>query len=218
MRNLKYISMLLIGFKLVEYIIWNVQGNFSFPIEISTITYFLFAIILLFDIKKGYQLASFFGIISGIGFFLYYSLFGFISSFEFDVTRQIIAVICHGILLMGGLYLFINNDFNEQKKFDLYIAMITILAHASIFYVDSIKNSTFIYYLVKPEFLEFFQNIWLNYLVKVVYYVVLFILYRKLITSFYQQNYKCRNQLNHGKTNSQTRYLHAFVSVLKTDL
>lgn len=187
-KVLKYLAVFMLVFKITEYIIMNLMGEVSYPIEISTITYFLFSIVIIFNIKKLFHVAAFFAIISGLGFFLYYSLFGFISAMVFEVPRHIIAVGFHGILLIGGSYLFIKNKFDKSQKMQLLMVMLLILSHGSIFYLDSIKGSTFIYFLVNPEFLQIFDSNLLNYSIMMIYYLIIFGIYLLLINKFYILN------------------------------
>ena len=187
-KILKLASLFLLVFKLTEYAIGNAKGEFSYPIEISTITYFMFSITILFNIKKCLHIASFFATLSGVGFFVFYSLFGSSTLLHYDIGRHIISVICHGILLIGGIYLFLKNEFKESNKYDIYIVMLAILGHASIFYIDSIKNTTFIYYLIKPEFLKVFSSLWKNHLIQILYYFVLLLIFSQIIVLFYKLN------------------------------
>ncbi|MCK5731562.1 MAG: hypothetical protein KAH13_00940 [Tenericutes bacterium] len=201
---IKWLSVLLIVFKTLEYIYMNLFVEIAFPIEISTVTYFMFSIIVLFNMKKFFHIASFFALISGIGFFLYYSLFGYISSEYFGIGRHIVAIFSHGILLIGGGYIFVKNNFKESNKLHLVIVMLAIIAHASIFYIDTIKGATFVYFLVKPEFLNVFSNYLLNHLFKATYYIVIFFFYSKIIHAFYNWNY---NLITKKKTiNNDNKY------------
>lgn len=199
MKYVRIIALFLLLFKLSEYIYINLREDFAYPIEISTITYFMFSIIVLLNIKKAYHIASFFAIISGLGFFLYYSLLGFISAFYFELPRHIIAIISHGILLVGGVCLLEEFPFDRNKRFDIYIIILAIISHASIFYFDAIKGTTFIYFVIKPEFLELSSFVWLNYIFKVGYYIIMFIIFNKGINLFYFYNSRSKisSKLDH---------------------
>ncbi len=201
LRYVKILTFFLLMFKIGEYIYINLTEDIAYPIEISTITYFMFSVIILFNIKKAYHIASFFAIISGLGFFLYYSLLGFISSFYFEIPRHIIAIISHGILLIGGVYLLEEFSFDRDKRFDIYIIILAIISHASIFYFDAIKGTTFIYFVIKPDFLEISSIIWLNYIMKVGYYIIMFLIFNKGINIFYQYNSKMSISRNLNKFN-----------------
>jgi len=187
---LTILAIILLAIKTLEYMYMNITTGFTYPIEISQITYFLFCIVVLFRIKKLYHVAAFFGIISGIGFFLYYSTLGYISAFYHENMRHYIAVIAHGILLIGGVYLLVKNDFRKTNKLDLLLAMVAILAHASIFYTDAIKGTTFVYFLIKPEFLKVSSSDALNHLLMIAYYFTAFSIYSACINKFYKLNEK----------------------------
>jgi hypothetical protein len=202
MTYIKLLAAFLMLFKIGEYIYTNIKSDFSYPIEISTITYFMFSIIVIFNIKKAYHIASFFAIISGLGFFLYYSTLGFISSFYFDLPRHIIAIFSHGILFIGGVYLLEEFYFDRNKRFDIYIIILAIICHASIFYFDAIKGTTFIYFIVKPDFLEQSSINWINHLIKLSYYSLMLLLFNKCIDLFYR--YNNRIICNKGTVNVKT--------------
>lgn len=185
---LRVIAGLLLVYKIGEYIYKNLHGIYSFPMEISTITYFMFSIIVVFNIKPAYNIASFYAILSGLGFFIYYTIFGYKSFLYFGLSKHIIAILSHGVLLFGGLYLFKHFKFSEEKKINIYLIILAIIAHASVFYIESIKNTTFIYFIIKPEFVEVFTKLWINHFLKVLYYIGLFFLFNKVICYFYNYN------------------------------
>jgi len=164
-----YLSMFLLLYKAFEYGYLNVTGHLAYPMEISTVTYFMFSIIYLFKIKKFYHVAAFFGIISGIGFFSYYTTLGFMSTLYFGIYKHIMATIFHGILLIGGAYLMMTHQFTRQNKYAIYLVMLLILTHALSFYTDGIKGTTFIYFIIHPDFLMISNNVWINYIVKLAY-------------------------------------------------
>lgn len=185
---LKLLSIILVLFKTTEYISANISGRFAFPIEISTISYFIFSFVFIFDIKKGYHIASFFGMISGIGFFLFYTCFGFLIPHPFNTFSHLVSIYAHGVLLIGGAYLFFKHSFAHFNKRDLLIVMLFILCHASIFYIDSHANTTFIYYLVKTDYLPRLNNLWVNHIIKIIFYKVLFISYLLTVNLFFYYN------------------------------
>jgi hypothetical protein len=188
MLVLRIISALLLVFKLGEYLYKNINGFYTFPVEISTITYFMFSLIIVFNIKMAFYLASFFAVLCGVGFFVYYSLFGFISSLHFGLYKHIIAIISHGILLFGGLYIFKHNQFQQEKRSSIYLVILGIIAHASLFYIDSIQNTTFIYYIIRPDFLNLFRYVWVNHFLKISYFILLFVIFGQIIHLFYRLN------------------------------
>lgn len=185
---LRVLTVILLIVKIAEYIYMNISSGFTYPLEISAITYFMFSIIVLFRMKKLYHIAAFFGVISGIGFFLYYSTLGFISAFYFEMLRHYVAIMAHGILFIGGVYLLVNHDFKKTNKKDLLLTMVLILAHASIFYTDAIEGTTFIYFLIRPEFLMISSYELLNHLLMILYYLLTFSVFITVINKFYVIN------------------------------
>jgi len=182
---LRGIALSLAMFKIGEYVYRNFQGHYSYPVEISTITYFLFSFIVIFDIKRGFSVAAFYAVLSGAGFFIFYILFGSTASFYGEMSKHILAIISHGILLFGGLYLLKQYRFLEEDKKNILILIFMIIAHGSVFYIDSIKNETFMYYLIKPDFLDIFDILWANHLLKLGYYALLVVLFNQCINIFY---------------------------------
>lgn len=186
----------LLLFKIGEYLYKNLHGIYTYPMEISTITYFMFSIIVIFRIKPAYHVASFYAILSGIGFFIYYTIFGYQSFLYFGMGKHIIGIVSHGVLLFGGLYLFKHFSFSKEKSINIYMIILMIVAHASVFYVESIKNTTFIYFIIRPEFIEIFAKIWVNHTLKIAYYITLFFVFSKVIHIFYNFNHKIHQHIN----------------------
>lgn len=200
---LKIITLVLLVIKITEYVYMNIKQGFTYPIEISAITYYMFSIIVLFNIKKLYHIAAFFGIISGLGFFIYYSTLGYIEAFYYEMGRHAIAVMAHGILLIGGIYLLKKYDFRETHRSDILLTMILILAHGSIFYDEAVTGKTFIYFLIRPEFLEVFQIDFYNHVLMLVFYFVSFSIFIIMINKFYSVNINLRLK---DKIFSKNRY------------
>jgi hypothetical protein len=102
--------------------------------------------------------------------------------------RHIIAIIAHGLLFIGGTYLLLSNDFRKTNKMDLLLTMVLILAHASIFYTDAIKGTTFVYFLIRPEFLKISSIDSVNHFIKIIYYLTAFLIFGFTIKKFYYIN------------------------------
>jgi len=146
--------------------------------------------------KKYNHIASFFAMISGIGFFLYDSIFGNISSLYHGYPNHIITIVCHGILFIGGSYLFFKEKYSPIYKSNILITMLIILSHGSIFATNNIKNSTFIYFLVKPEFLQLTNSQIVNYTILLGYYFFFMILFRFIIIQFFVINARYHDTKN----------------------
>ncbi|MGD9910216.1 MAG: hypothetical protein AB7U79_06395 [Candidatus Izemoplasmatales bacterium] len=184
-KILKLFSALLVIYKTIEYVIINIHGQYTFPIEISTISYFMFAFILFSNKEKYYHIASFFGILSGTGFFFYYSIFGFVSEPFIGTYQHIVATIGHGILFVGGFYLFFKYPFSSQFKYQIYLVLLAIMCHAAIFQTPDYLNRTLIMFIINPYFLSFSDYLWMNHLLWIIYYLLLFMIFNRFTKWFY---------------------------------
>lgn len=185
---LKVISIILFLYKSTYFIVQNVKGNLSVPIEISTITYFLMIVVLVFKIKSLYAVSSFFGIMAGLGYFAFYILFGFTINGVFSVKSILLGCLYHGYLLISGIFLFKNNTFNEIDRKKIWIAIFAMLSWALVFYDIEMRGITFIYYIIKPKFLFIFGNMSLNVLLLIAYYILLVIAFYFAVKLFIKLN------------------------------
>jgi len=182
------VSIILLLYKIGQYVYLSFHQGFTYPVEISTITYFAFSIIVAFQIKKLYSIASFFGVLSGIGYYLYYSILGFQASFHLGTYDLIIALISHGIIMVGGVYLLINYKFDRRSVIIYYLIVILILIHAGIFYYDKPTGNTFVFLLVKPNYLNIFDIQIYNIALKIAFYSVYSAIYLLLGKFFIHMN------------------------------
>lgn len=186
----RILSALLFAYKCAHYIAENVKGNFSVPVEISSISYFFVPVVLSFRIRKLYGTASFFGIAAGLGYFAFYTLFGFTVAESFTLKDILVGCFSHGYLLLAGLYLFKNNLFGENERLHIWIALFAMLSWALVFYDTEMRGITFIYFIIKPQFLFVFPNMSLNLLFAVIYYAVLAAAFAFAVKIFFRLNGK----------------------------
>lgn len=185
---IKLFSTAIFIYKLGYYIYQNLIGSFMFPVEISTISYFLLFFILIFKIKSLYCVGAFYGIIAGIGYFLFYTLLGFTVKTSFSINQIIIGSICHGYLLVAGLYLFKENNFYTQEKQKIWIAIFAMLCWSLLFYDAQINGVTFIYYIIKPQFLFITPYMAVNMLIMMAYYTLLVAVFWIAVNLFFRLN------------------------------
>ncbi len=185
---LRILSIVIFVYKATHYILENIKGNLCIPVEISCISYFLIPLILSFRIKKLYNVGAFFGIAAGIGYFAFYTACGFTVYESFSVTDILTGCFCHGYLFLCGLYLFKNYTFDEKGKLSIWVALLGMLAWALVFYDVEIRGITFIYYIIKPQFLLIFQSMPLNVIIIMVYYLVLTVAFYGVVKLFYKLN------------------------------
>lgn len=183
------LSIVLFVYKSVFYIWQNIQGHLNIPVEISSISYFLLPIILTFKIKKLYNVAAFFGIASGLGFFLFYCFAGFTVASNFTISHYLFNLFTHAYLLTTGLQVMFRHRF-ENKPHYIWIAMLSIICWAMAFYDFSKVGITFVYYIIKPNYLCLFSFNVLNFLLIVLFYSIVVTLFHFAVKLFYKVNSK----------------------------
>lgn len=185
---LRILSILLFVYKLAYYVVENIKGNLSIPVEISSISYFLMFIIMIFKLQKLYGVGAFFGIIAGIGYFAFYTLFGFTVANNFTIKQILIGCFSHGYLLITGLHLFKKQKLTDKDKLLIWITLLSMLCWALVFYDIEMRGITFIYYVIKPEFLYVFPNMIFNICLIILYYVILILGFIFVVNLFFKLN------------------------------
>jgi len=185
---LRAVSVLIFVYKTVHYIVKNVRGELCIPLEISNISYFLIPVILSFKIKKLYNVGAFFGIAAGIGYFAFYTAFGFTVYENFTLSEILVGCFCHGYLFVCGLHLFKTNTFDEKGKLSIWVTILAMLAWALVFFDMEIQGITFIYFIIKPQFLFIFNSMPLNVLLVILYYCALTAAFYGAVKLFYKLN------------------------------
>ena len=189
--SLRIISIFLLVYKICFYVYYNITTDVAwFPFEISTLSYFIIAIVLIFNLEKVYNIASFLGIITGLGYFVYYIVAGGSLAEVFTIKEIIIGILCHGFLLTAGLQLMKLYKFDRQKLYTIWIAVLGIICYALEFYDMKPVGVAFIYYVIKPTYLYLFDRMIYNVLLVALFYVVLLTAVNYLIKLFYFVNAK----------------------------
>ncbi len=184
---LKLVSIVLLAFKSLDYIVTNIEGHIAIPVEISTVTYFLMFIVLIFNIRSMYNVSSFFGILAGLGYYMYYIICG--SSLTSLTLKSLIkACIYHGYILIAGIYLFRENYFDRRDNHKIWTTILAMLCWAMLFYDINNVGTRFVYYITKPTFLYVFSNMQFNILLTLAYYTVVVVSFHFLIKLFIYVN------------------------------
>ncbi len=189
---MRIVSVLLFVWKFSYILYQNIIGIVSIPIEISTISYFIMFATLIFRIKGMYCVSSLLGILAGVVFFGFYMVAGFTLQNVFTLKAYLTGCLFHGYLLVSGLYLFKNYKFDKKEQPKIWITTLAIICWSLVFYGFVGEGITFIYYIVKPEFLLVFKNMSLNALVLIVYYCLLVSAYYGVIKGFFALNNKVK--------------------------
>ena len=187
---LKIVSIGIFVFKTGQYIVLNMMGDITIPVEISSISYFMVPVILTFGIKKLYHIASFFGMLAGLGFYFFYILFGFTLEPYLTLAQVLTGIFCHTYLFTTGFYLFKKYDFSKTKSWTIWAVILGMIAFALSFYSLTVTGITFIYWIINPQFLYIFSSTILNILILLVYYAFLIFAFSMSIKLFYNLNQK----------------------------
>lgn len=127
---------------------------------------------------------------AGLGFFLFYIIAGFTVSSNFTINEFLIANFSHGYLLLAGMYLFAKNDFSKSNKLSIWVTILGMLFWALLFYDVEQRGITFIYYLIKPNYLFVFDSLFANILIMMLFYAILITLFYLWTRCFYKFNKK----------------------------
>ena len=194
---LRAASIVLAVYKSAFYLINNIRGQLTVPVEISSISYFIVPIIVAFRIRRAYAPAAFLGIASGIGFFLFYSTAGFTVCNSVSQKELFIGIFSHGYLFFAGTMLFSKYAF-QKEPLKIWLTMLAILCWSLLFYDIQQRGITFIYYVIKPQFLFVFSSPPANLAFAVTYYAMLCALFFGAVKLFFALHFmlhRSENQL-----------------------
>jgi hypothetical protein len=181
-------------YKSVEYTLYGLNLEVSkIPVEYSTITYFLFSISVLFDLKKVKPIASFMAFLSGLGYLI---AFIFLANSYIEVQGMYItmmALINHSILFMGSMIILTTERFSYKNKRSIIIFTVIYLIYIFVIHhMISFENKfIFIFMLLDGNLLSYFVNesalTSIDYLV---YFLLLMIFYQAIIHLILWMNIK----------------------------
>lgn len=187
---LQIFCLIFLIYKTCDYVRLNMIGIPSFPVEFSAVSYFLIPIIVSFRFKSGYPIASFFGMIAGTAFLIYYVIGGASAASVFGTREWITAVVCHSFLLTVGFQLFIKYKFIPEKYYKIWLAVLGMIFNAFAFYDIKPRGTTFVYYIISPDYVKIFDNMSLNMLMMVGFYILLVFVFWCVVKLFYLANQK----------------------------
>lgn len=173
------LCLFIIANKGIEIIIGLSFGRlYKIPIEVSTITYFLLPLFILFKKQKLIEVFTFFGLISGIG---YLSLFIVSGSTLYQLNglyNTVQGLINHTIIFMLSLYYM---RYNPQKNFIFRIWITTFILLSYILtislLIDYSNQSVFIIRVLKGSYFIDILNPFFASFSLIIYYLIIFSLY-----------------------------------------
>jgi len=189
-RILRVICTALLSFNLCRYALALVSGRgFIFPVEFSSVAYFVVPAILLTRIKKAQCWAAYSGLIAGFFYYATLIVAGGSVYAQYRPYDIYISLYCHGSLYLCGLVSLKTNKYEPSDRLMLLAGNVFVILNAVVLRpIAEGKARIFIYELmdglyVKQVFPEAIRN---N--VMPVYYILMIGLIWISISLFYKLN------------------------------
>ncbi|MDO9630253.1 MAG: hypothetical protein Q7I99_10180 [Acholeplasmataceae bacterium] len=191
---IKIISFILITQKAIDYGSSWMQGDFTkMPVEFSAITYILFSLTYLFNIKFLKSFVTFAAFLSGIGYLITFPFLGtvFIEGNGLFITS--LALINHSLLYLGAIILMKNHLFEMESRKQILIMTVLVVAFSITmqYFINFDNRYLFIYMLLDGRILyNLFHNIDINGFIYLPYNMLIVSIYLGVISIFYRVNIK----------------------------
>lgn len=191
------LSICLLLYKTIEYTIYGIQLRPSkIPIELSTITYFLLSITVIFQIDKLRPTAAFMGFVSGIGYMISFIFLadGYVQNIGLYLTTM--AFINHSLVLIVGLLLMSEQKFEvlDKRSILLFTAIYVLYVLVVTYFVTFEQKYIFIIMLLDGDILDMLiPNGGPSGFVYIIYYLIILVLYIVIINLFIRINHKLCN-------------------------
>jgi hypothetical protein len=186
------VSALLI-YKTIEYTLYGLFLDITkIPLEYSTLSYFIFSIAVLFNLKKMMPIASFMGFISGIGYLISFIFLAdrYMEQNGFHVTMM--AFINHSILFLGSMLVMNGISFHNvtRKSILTFTGIYVIYVIVINRFVSFTQPFIFIRMLLGGDLLVYlFGNQQISSYDYLLYFLILFFLYQIVIQLFLKLNH-----------------------------
>jgi len=205
---LKTTACALLMYKTIEYTLYGLfLDNTKIPLEYSTLSYFIFAIAVLFQIKKMMPIASFMGFISGIGYIISFIFLAdrYFDQNGFDVTMM--AFINHSILFVGSILVMKDFSFKNITKKQIlsftavYVIYVIIINRYVTFpqpfiFIRMLLGGDLLIYLIGNNHISSYDYL--------LYFLLLFMLYQVVIMIFLKINHLLHSMKQGDKRHEYT--------------
>lgn len=189
---LYFLAILLVTYKMIEYTRYGLMlQTHKIPIEFSAISYFIFPIAVIFNIKTLRSIALFMSFLSGIGYLI---TFPFLYEQFFTHNGYYLtwfAFINHSILFIGSLLLIKIHTFEKKdiKKVLLFTAFYTCYVIVMNYLVTFPQAFILIRLILGAEILNYmFPNSSPTSFDYFTYFAVVILIYQLLLQMFYLLN------------------------------
>jgi hypothetical protein len=191
------LAIVLLLYKACEYTIYGLNLQVTkIPIEFSTMTYFIFSITVIFNLRKLVSIAAFCSFISGLGYLISFMLIGEQFILGNGLVLAGMAFINHSIVFLGSMLLIPEikvdrHEVNKILKFTFFYVFYVILMNQMVQFTQSF---IFIRILLGADVLStlFPDRMFTSY-EYLLYFLVLYIVYRMCISIFFIIAKRVRN-------------------------
>ncbi len=189
---LKIICLYLITYKSVEYGINWIQGDFTkIPLEYSAISYFLFSIAFLFNVRNLKPFVTFAALLSGIIYIVTFPFLGPSMVVDNGITLTLFSIFNHGLLYLGGVIVMKNYLQAKKSRKGILIYTFFVITYTLVMPLlfDLNREHLFIYLLLEGTmFNNLFGVVIIKGFVYIPYYIILITGYWFIISLFYKIN------------------------------
>lgn len=191
---IRLISLILITQKAFDYGSSWIDGDFTkMPVEYSAITYILFSMTFLLNIKPLKSFVTFAAFLSGIGYLITFPFLGemFIQGNGLWVTS--LALINHSLLYLGSMLVMKHHLFKIESRKSILVMTVLVVAFSITmqYFINFEHRYLFIYMLLDGRILyNLFHNIDINGFVYLPYNMLIVSIYMGVISIFYKINTK----------------------------
>ncbi|TNF08071.1 MAG: hypothetical protein EP317_03750 [Bacillota bacterium] len=183
------LAWIIFSYKMIEYTIHALHFRLEkIPLEFSTITYFIFSITIIFNIKSLKTIATFMSFITGIGYLTSFIFLGQSFYAQNGVYITTAALINHSIVYLGSMMMIKNIIWNPKEEKKILIFSIIYIIYVSVLdmFVTFSQQFIFIRMLLGADVLYRLvpQNNYTSYMY-LLYYISIYLAFRLMIGFFH---------------------------------
>lgn len=177
------------SYKSIEYTIHALHFRLEkIPLEFSTVTYFVFSMTIIFNIKPLKTIAAFMSFITGVGYLISFIFLGETFYQQHGIFSTTAALINHAFMYLGSMMMMKNIIWNpkEEKKilffsviYMVYVSILNLLISfpQSFIFIRMLLGADILYRLIP-------QNTYTSYMY-LLYYLSIYIAFRVMIGVFH---------------------------------
>ncbi|MCF7931263.1 MAG: hypothetical protein K9L02_07120 [Acholeplasmataceae bacterium] len=194
MLIVQLISLTLITYKSFEYGFFWIQGDFTkMPVEYSAITYILFSITFIFNIKFLKPFVTFAAFLSGIGYLVTFPFLGGAFIEGNGLTTTLLALFNHSLLYLGSMIAMKHKFYSIESRKSILICTLLVVAYSITmqYLINFDGKYLFIYMVLDGRILyQLFNQMDIDGFIFLPYNLLIISIYLGMISIFYKVNIK----------------------------